>query len=144
VVSHCAWGSNSSFGIERSIIDIVTRINAWLLKRLKKDAVLMQHIELLENESGLSVTDTAGMQQYQWHDITHISAIRRDIYAGDTMLLVLAFHNEQRIIIAENDPLWETLHKKIEGALPNAMPRNQWFVQLLAAPINTPILVFTR
>ncbi len=123
---------------------VVARINRWVLTRLARKRGGAPRIALLDDGSGLSIMHAQGRHEFLWHSVIQILAMRYESYDGDTMGLTIAFDDAQRILITEDDPLWQRFYTKIEAVLPSAMPYNEWIVALLAAPVGTPIIIFTR
>lgn len=77
-----------------------------------------------------------------WSDIRSVHAMKRDIYIGDFLCLMIFTLSGRAFEINEESPGWKQAGNAMEQFLPGALPHAEWTLRLLAANPGTSLTIY--
>jgi hypothetical protein len=75
--------------------------------------------------------------------LRRVVALRRDVYAGDQVSLLLEFEDARIVEVASSVPGWSALAQSIDS-LDGSRGFGQWHAEAMAAPMGEAIPVWSR
>ena len=117
-------------------MSIVDRLNRWIVARAHADRP-----ELTVDGQQLALQAQTGARETFWlSDLTQAMLSRRDVYAGDVVVLSLGFSDGRHIAVFEDDPHWFDLMTALDASGMIPVPSVEWQLQFLAAGDRVPVL----
>jgi len=125
----------------------------WLTGRFRKSPA-----PAMEDTGGLALSATSrGLELRQrapdggttcrtipWPEIKTLIAYRRDVYAHDMICMALETTSGAVLELHEQLDGWSQFCEQMQNYLPAAAPNSLWSVKAVAAPIGTPVPIYSK
>lgn len=83
-----------------------------------------------------------GGERVAWRDVRRLDAIKRDIYVGDLLCLLILADGGRAFEINEDSPGWKETGDAIERFLPGSLPHAEWTLRLIAANPGEGVAIY--
>jgi len=121
-----------------------TGLNARILAAIDKRSGTTQLVRVAVVDSHIVLTHSdRSLHEVEWSGLTRVVALRRDLYAGDEVSLLLESSGSQFFEVAASCPGWLDLCAAID-LLEGARPFGEWHQQVLSAGVGQAIDVWSR
>jgi hypothetical protein len=118
-------------------VSLFSALNARILAALDRRTNETPVAAVAVMDGLLVLTDEKGVRHtVPWRNLQTVAALRRECYAGDEVVLLLAFSGPQLCEVPASCRGWAELCDAV-GALPGARPFGEWHARVLGADFGS-------
>lgn len=123
---------------------IFSRLNQRIIAALDRRAgrTRLRRVSVSPQALTLEYADES-QHHLTWDDLRRVVAIRRDVFAGDLLCVLMELSTGGVVEVPATVAGWDDLCTALDQ-LPRARPTVQWSTEVLSQPTGTPVDILLR